>query len=337
METIHTEQQGRSNQLEKLEQLKRNMQMAEKEQRCFWSRSTTERDSIIRRAGGTLCQPMPRFFARREYWATLQYRERIMHVIRAASVMHLQWIFCGVSAAVVWELTSSEYLHKRIHVAKQSGNRTRNTECFVFHHIPDPQLHCLENIQITGLLQTMFDVARFVTFPEALAMCDAAMRKYGVTHERMDDFLLLRQRCQGIREAREVFEYADALSENGGESIARGYMKLWGYEKPELQAWFDDPVNGERRRVDYLWRTFNGGIIIGELDGREKYEDSAMTGGEGAVSVVLKEKERESNLNLVGKVAIVRFGFRELMQNPAQVQKKLDLAGVPKVGFISGI
>lgn len=303
---------------------------AQRERRCVWSTGSAQRNKLMRRAAvNELVRPLPRFFARRDYWNRLSYHERIMHMMRTVAAMRKTWVLCLVSAAAVWGLTENMYLHGTIHIAKQYGNRTRNSECFTFHHIPEPAATTRHGVLVTGLLQTVFDCARMCEFPDGLAICDAALRKHLLTKDDLIAFCERNKRCAGIQQARSVIGFADGRSENGGESKARGHFIEWGFESPELQAWFRNPVTNASARVDFLWRLPDGRMIIGELDGREKYINPEMIQGQDVVDTVLRERERETNLGLSGNVVIVRFTYMELIKHPQNVRQKLKLAGVP--------
>ena len=64
--------------------------------------------------------------------------------------------------------------------------------------------------------------------------------------------------------------FANGLSENGGESFARGTMIDLGFMVPELQHEFVAPNSGVKYRCDFLWQLPGGGLIVGELDGYGK-------------------------------------------------------------------
>ncbi|NMN00100.1 hypothetical protein G1C96_0677 [Bifidobacterium sp. DSM 109958] len=80
-----------------------------------------------------------------------------------------------------------------------------------------------------------------------------------------------------------------------------------------------------------MWLLDNGRIVIGELDGRAKYANPDMLGEGDAVDAVLEEKERESNIQLLRRgIVFVRWSFRQLIEQPDVVRRKLDAAGVPR-------
>lgn len=302
---------------------------------CLWTRRSNGMQSLRGRVkDGTVLEVRPGMFVRPAYWEALTYAERILHILRTVCARHPNWVLSHISAAAAWGLNATYTMHDCVHVATDEHRRTRDRGCYRFHHLADVQGESRDGMLVTPLLQTVFDCMRTLPFPEALAICDAALREYGVALSDVQAFLAGKQRYKGIGRARIVASYADARSENGGESIARAWLILWGYDLPELQVEFRDPVTGRNRRADFVWPLDNGRMIIGELDGREKYENPIMLGNVDTVDAVLAEKERESNLQLLGgmtgNVVVVRFSFRELIECPDVVRHKLDMVGVPK-------
>lgn len=65
--------------------------------------------------------------------------------------------------------------------------------------------------------------------------------------------------------------FANGLSENAGESLARGTMINLGFMIPELQREFEIPHVNLKYRCDFLWSLNNGELIVGEFDGYSKY------------------------------------------------------------------
>ncbi|MFC5221143.1 type IV toxin-antitoxin system AbiEi family antitoxin domain-containing protein [Bifidobacterium leontopitheci] len=278
---------------------------------------------------GRLMQVAVGMYCQKEFWERLSYYERGLSMIRTVAAEHPDWVMGYVSAAWLWGLTESLYLHRAVHVVRADNSRTRNGWNVTFHHARDIDVRQRHGILVTDLVCTVFDCARSLSFGEGLAIADAAMRMYRLTREQLERYCESHARCKGIAAARKVIRFADPLSENGGESKVRALILDWGFRRPRLQVTMVDPVNGRKRRVDFFWETDDGRIIILELDGREKYENPTMTGGRDAISVILDEKDRETNLALSRKVTIVRTTIREIFERPWDLKKKLMLAGAP--------
>ena len=311
--------------------LERALAAAEQSQTCLWTRDRALKRVINGRlAHGELIAVRNDLFARPAYWESLTYWQRIMHVLRAVAEQHPDWSLCQLSAAAVWKLHGTYTMHNRVHIAVDDHTCTRNRSYFQFHHLKRICAVVRDGIRVTSLMQTVFDCIRTLHFPVALAICDAAMRLYGLAADALLAFIDEHAGYKGIEQARLVAAHADPRSENGGESIARAWMLTWGYETPELQYEIVDPVSHRLWRTDFKWTGADGTTIIGELDGREKYVNPDMIKGADTIDTILAEKGREGDLRLLGNTVFVRFTFNEVIHAPALVRRRLDLAGVPR-------
>ena len=297
---------------------------------CLYPDSpATQRIAQLRARSGDILAIRPNLFTRQEYWDGLDFSERIMHILRAVQSKRPYWVLCWISAAAVWGLNDTYLMHTYVHIAATNHTYTRNRMYYRFHYIQPLHIAQHNGLLTTTLAQTVFDCARTLPFPQALAICDAALRIYGCTSELQRFIEDLGQRW-GKARAQFVIKYADARSENGGESICRAWIITWGYEIPEMQQWITDVVTGQRRRVDFLWKLPDGSSIVLEFDGRQKYTDPAMTGDGDAINSILNEKRRESNLQLNGRILFVRTWYDEVVNRPEALRFKLNLAGVPR-------
>lgn len=124
---------------------------------------------------------------------------------------------------------------------------------------------------------------------------------------------------------------ARGLSENGGESFALAVIFELGFPWPEQQVEFTciGPDGARKvRRVDFAWYLPDGRIVVGELDGQQKYVDPSMTGGRSIAAIVEDERERSQMLHRCGVSAVVRFAFDDVVRR-APLERKLREAGVP--------
>ncbi len=155
-----------------------------------------------------------------------------------------------------------------------------------------------------------------------------------------------------------LVKYANPKSENGGESLARAVMLELGFVEPQLQHEFSNPNCPQSPyRADFMWKV-NGKIIVGELDGTDKYliEDRTSLNNRSEAGdlraedfdgsaeninnlrtnnlyrynrdAVRKERDRERWLMDCGVDRIVRFDYCDIL-NPIEFKKKLLSAGVP--------
>ena len=146
--------------------------------------------------------------------------------------------------------------------------------------------------------------------------------------------------------------FANGLSENAGESLARGTMINLGFMIPELQREFEIPHVNLKYRCDFLWSLNNGELIVGEFDGYSKYyidtddaqyknvnlnssEDNKNLFESRNQSVIHKniDKQAEREVLLMkecGVNKIVRFNYSDIL-DPRKLEKKLAAVGVPRI------
>ena len=111
--------------------------------------------------------------------------------------------------------------------------------------------------------------------------------------------------------------------------MARGTIIEQSFMLPEIQSPFVDPQTGKVYRGDFVWRLADGRIVVGELDGTEKYMNPDMTGRKSIQGVVFAEREREEALERAGVTSIVRFSFDDVIARRPLVDK-LVAAGIPR-------
>ena len=119
------------------------------------------------------------------------------------------------------------------------------------------------------------------------------------------------RRCHGFKRAARVIRHASPQAESPLESVSRAGMLDLGIDEPVLQPEVVD-VHGRTRRADFGWPRLG---LLGECDGRGKYERSEWTRGHSPAQVVWEEKQREDALRAVGH-DMVRWGWREAMTLP---------------------
>lgn len=168
-----------------------------------------------------------------------------------------------------------------------------------------------EGWPVTTPERTAWDLARSLSFADAVAVLDGALR-VGV------DRTALLTRCdegrhrRGKVQARAAISFADSRSESRGESHSRVLMDRLGLPEPELQY----VVADADARADFAWREYR---LLGEFDGLAKY-GAQFTGGDPIVAF-RREKEREQRLRALGWW-IIRWGWPQLA-NPREFERLL--------------
>ncbi|NLS08794.1 DUF559 domain-containing protein [Nesterenkonia sp. MY13] len=159
-----------------------------------------------------------------------------------------------------------------------------------------------------------------LSFADGVVALDAALRGTD-QHSPVSTELLqsLASELMGSRPARfrweKAFNTASPLSESPGESWARALYEELGFRTPKLQVSLT--TEGKRYRVDFLWEEAG---VVGEFDGWMKYQ----TEGREALRA---EKLREDAIRSLG-FTVLRIYWEDL-QNPEQLRRKLQRAGVP--------
>lgn len=301
---------------------------AERARHCCAPTGRSLREAM-RYRGDRVVEPVRGLFFRRDAWERLEPPEQTLHLMRALAPLHPDWRFCGASAAVAYGLPVTWDHLSAVFVAAPSGASHRSCPGIVRRHLGDGTVQVHEGLPLTPFWRTVFDCLASFDLPDALAVADAALRVGGVSARALAAHLGTEYRGhRGVRGALRAAVLADAHAESGGESIARANMHLLGFAMPELQVWIEDPVEpGKWFRVDFLWLTADGRLVIGELDGRQKTERPELMSGRSAVRVMQDERLRESHLTALHP-AIARFSYDDA-RDSARLGPLLESFGVP--------
>ena len=309
--------------------LKARLIEAHSQGKCLVPVSPSDAKRLARaRKRGDVVSPARRVYALPELWDTLKPVQQEAHKLRALSALNPSWVFAEASAAVLHGLSVPYRLMGTIHLAVpthvHSGERPGIDHLF----IKDDNFTKVGGVPITSLERTAFDCMRNYDFCSSLAIADSSLRHLGATPDTLvNTFEEHHGSHFGKERAIQIAMLANGLSENGGESIARAKMIQCGFLIPALQVWVDDPVDTSTSfRVDFCWDLPNG-RVIGELDGREKYTNPAMTGGREAIDILADERLRESRLSGTD-AKIMRFSFSDVMDTP-KFCHLLNAYGIP--------
>lgn len=154
---------------------------------------------------------------------------------------------------------------------------------------------------LTGLVDTVIDIARVRHPAIALATADAALRRDpSLTVEALVAANESRSSTRGRRHARWALHRASALPESPLESIDRAVIEWLGFPEPELQVHIGDD------RVDKWWADR---AVAGESDGDLKYD-----GRFGDPLTALRERHRrDARLFRHGARAVPHWGWSEAL------------------------
>ena len=279
---------------------------------------------------GTVVSPAPRLYAREAYWESLDKRGRSAHMLRGLSAGHPTWAFWSYSAALLHGLEVPDYCltPMRAIVARRTALSSRLLKTR-FARKGD-QIVMAGGARATDFWQTVLECLLESSLGVGLAIADSALRVSEATRGELIGYIEKHGKGRrGVRRALLIARHADGKAENGGESRVRAFLISKGFLLPELQVEIADPAGESGAfRVDFLWRLPDGGGVIGELDGKEKYGNLEMLDGGTAADVARDERQRESRLTLAG-YPVFRFTFNDVLQ-PDRFSHLLAVAGIPQ-------
>lgn len=303
---------------------------AERRQACLESSSEQLHRLLEARVKtGLLVSPLPQLYARTELWDQLDQTMRTAHLARGLQELHPSWVFCGTTAAVMHGLDVSWHIQDPLEISSRSGRAKTASPHVVRRYVSGDEPVEMNGVRVATLSRTLLDCMRRLEFREALAVVDSALHQGLIDSERLLSYVSGGRRgMAGMERVRNIAQMADPRPENGMESIARALMYELGFVAPELQVPFSDPMNPRKTYyVDYCWTLSDGSLVIGELDGGEKYRNPLMNGGSPEAKM-RKERRRESRIS-IGRPAIVRFSPEEV-RDVSYFNQLLETFGVPK-------
>ncbi|MBB5639604.1 hypothetical protein [Cryobacterium roopkundense] len=272
-----------------------------------------------------------------EIWRGLNPDQQYVRRIQAYAAVSAEALtFTHDSAAAIWGLPRVGAWPTAIHVLVSPAGGGRSSHGVVRHQDQrEGVVVSHDGLLVTNVATTAVDMARVLTFPEAVAMMDRAIAipRYGTALATRDQLeaalegLPTHGQAKGRTAALRAGEFASTQSESCGESVSRAYMFLLGFLIPELQVRFDD-AEGFIAFVDFFWRTVKR---VGEFDGFGKYVKEEFTRGKTPVQVLTAEKDRENRVRACGPL-VIRWDW-DLANDPARFGAFLTRNGIPRAAL----
>jgi hypothetical protein len=208
-----------------------------------------------------------------------------------------------------------------LHVTRPVAASSRR-EAGVIHHAADlPEQHVVRRaglIDLTSLARTAIDVSRETDrFECALAALDSALRM-GVSADELQQVFIRCRTWPGARMVSGALPIADGRAANPGESWSRAILIQLGLAPLQLQVRLEDG-DGLIGYVDFGW-----GDVVGELDGKGKYEIGVATDPKEAVRIVRREKLREDRIRALG-IEVARWSYADHFR-PALIGQRVRQA-----------
>jgi hypothetical protein len=166
-------------------------------------------------------------------------------------------------------------------------------------------------VHVTSVARTLADLARHRPLGAGVAAMDWALHEQLVTVEEIEDVLQFCSTWPLVPHARRALRLADARAESPLESTSRLVIPRLGLPEPELQSSIFDRHRRFVGRSDFYWDAFG---VVGEADGRSKYDDR---------DVLTREKERQEQFEDLGLV-VVRWGWRDVTRRRHVLKARLE-------------
>ena len=315
------------------------------DQSCVVGAGDAERKRLRRRmAAGKVVSPYRGVFVDATFWNSLTPPLRMACLAEGLTRSHPHWVFAGLTAAALlgldytWALLRDGTVTIAVHsTAACTPTRTPLRRIHMSRLVPcEVRIAVAEVgetlVQVTPPARTLVDCALRYPFRLVLGMFDSAFRRGLTTPDAVT------AECHHLRTdrgpVRRLLRYADARSENGGESLCRGTLIDYGFAVPGLQHEFTDPEDARnRRRVDFVWHAPDGRVVVLEYDGTRKYVDPEMTDRRGIQQVVADERARDAMLLRAGVAKILHVTYDDVA-GVAGLIRKLEDGRVPRAGLI---
>lgn len=288
-------------------------------------RAGEERSLARRERAGDLVRLRPGVYVSAETWNGLGPDARFRALVfAAAEVVRPGTQFAGDAAAALLRLPSLGPWPSRVQALGGRAAGGRSSSGIERRSAPlDSNPLTMNGASITPLGRTVVDVSARSTFPRSVCMVDHAMRipvdgefRHGnklasVTAEELLAVSASLAPFSGRTKAELAIRFGRGESGSIGESLSRAQMYLLGLPAPQLQVPFYD-ADGLIGYVDFYWPELD---LIGEFDGRVKYNNRWYLRGQLPEEVVWAEKLREDRLRAVAR-DLVRWTWEIALSAP---------------------
>ncbi|MBI5162232.1 MAG: hypothetical protein HY996_12600 [Micrococcales bacterium] len=239
-------------------------------------------------------------YASAEEWRASDQTGR--HLARMASAQAMAaapLTFSHASAALAHGIPLLGRIPEQVHVTGEPGGGRRSRAGVVWHEADlgadevEPQGASMATVP----WRTAFDLAACDGAAVGVVALDHVLRASGQPdriRERVQDALDARRPFRGARRVDAVLRIATGLADTPLESLSLQRFDEHGLPRPLQQQRFW--VDGHEYFADFYWRRWD---MIGEADGRRKYEADAARDGRHPRDVLWAEKLREDALRTV--------------------------------------
>jgi hypothetical protein len=244
------------------------------------------------------------------------------HAIRCRAVV------AKLGGAVALSHTSAAVLHglqlwqpdlSQVHVTRLDGG-AGHAEAGVTHHeglIVAGDVMFRDGLQVTTPARAALETASLDNAEAGLIALDSVLHLCLTTAEDLVSTYNLMQSWPGLRKLQVVVRLADGGAESIGESRSRYLFYVQNLPAPQLQFVVRDDRGEVVGISDFAWPEHR---LLGEFDGRVKYERFARP-GETPGDAVFREKRREDRLCEITGWRMVRLVWSDLYDGPGTADR----------------
>lgn len=263
------------------------------------------------RVAGQLTSVRRGVYAQTASWRSLDPVARhLAELLALRLVLTEPAVISHVSAGVIHGLSLLTPELQTLHVTRPGVSASRQ-EAGIHHHVcalPETHIVELDGWRVTSLARTSIDIARESSLPEAVAVLDSALR-LGLPPRELTEMFLSCRNWPGARTAARALTFADGRAANAGESWSRVELARLGVAPTEIQRTLYDE-DGLVGIADFVWDPQR---VVGEFDGRLKYNVAEGSSGADAAEILWTEKRREDRIRGLG-YEVVRWVYADLFQ-----------------------
>jgi len=283
------------------------------------------RDTSTAVARGQLIRLRRGAYVRVEVWRATPPRERhVLRVRAVAAAARATPTLARASAAALWGIPLDDYPADVVVLDRwRGGGRSEPGVTRTARGATTARLVVREGFHCTDLARTVLDVARELSFADAVMLFDWSLGAQNPSPITKADLMAEASRLKVSPALWKAAAFSTHLSGSKGESRARAVIYLLGYPQPVLQKKFVDSTGA--MYPDFHFEDAN---VAAEFDGKMKYTRDEYTKGDPA-EAVWKEKKREDRLRRQVRT-VVRILTHDV-ENPAVLDQKLREAGIRRV------
>jgi hypothetical protein len=265
-----------------------------------------------------------------ESWRPLSPEARHRLQVEAADAAAVgRPVFSHESAAVMWGIPIVGSWPARPQTIVPIGAGLRSNRAVVRREAAlDPQeVVEREGFRLTDLTRTSIDIAASRSFLSGVCAIEHVLfeGRHGIDAGAIAEVIARRRPFRGVRRADAALGFSGAGSASPNESLCRVRFDESGFSQPIQQKQYRG-VDGRVYPVDFYWEEVD---VIGETDGRVKYEDPRFLNGRTPQQALWDEKQREDELRAQSS-GFLRLTWHDAW-NRAGLIAKLTRAGIPRV------